>query len=189
MSDNDILTPPPTAGLPQNGTPQPDAEPRTGRGLIDAAAAGDTLSQPESDDLLAYYLTNESLPGDDDIVELEVKLGNGAKARRFRCSVHTIEWSEWQDAQERATNDKNELDSYVMSSWIVARALVTPKLGPTVLKLQSESEDAPSDSADLLRRMFKSQSGALLELSAKVLTISKLQGDNGTIREVEAAKA
>jgi hypothetical protein len=36
--------------------------------------------------------------------------------------------------------------------------------------------------------MFRKQSGALLELSGKVLEISKLQNDANSVKEVEAAK-
>lgn len=183
------LEPPAGAGLPARGS-QPPSEPRTGDALIDAAAEGADLSTKESDDLLAYYLTNDGLPGDTDVTPLTVRLGNGKAARDFRAEVHTIEWTEWQDARERATDEKTgEFDAYVSASWIVARALVTPKLGPAVARAQQQNpETAPADGADLLRRMFRSQSGALLELSAKILELSKLQGNQGTVREVEAGK-
>lgn len=177
-------------GLAQGGKPG-DAQPsRAGADLIDAAAGGAELKAKEADDLLGYFLTNEGMPGDEDVVDLELTLGHGDRARAFKCSIHTIEWSEWQDARDRATDVKTgEFDTYVSASWIVARALVTPKLGPTIMAMQAEDKDtAPGDSAALLRRMFKRQSGALLELSGKVLEISKLQNENNAVKEVEAGK-
>jgi hypothetical protein len=167
-----------------------EREPRTGSELLTAAALGEGLTPAEHDDMVAFYLSNEGLPGDDEITDLTVKLGHGSKARTFACSVHPIEWSEWQDARERATNEKaGRFDAFVSASWIVARALVTPKLGPTVARLQAEDPGkAPEDAAQLLRRMFRKQSGALLELSGKVLEISKLQEENESVKEIEAAK-
>lgn len=197
------------SGIPENAGlkdgRQTDAEPRrSGGDLIDAAADGHALAPQESDDLVAYYLSNGELPGDTDVEELEVTLAHGSKARKFKCSVHPIEWSEWQDARERATNEKTgTFDAFVSSSWVVGRALVTPKLGPTVARLQQEASrsddgkiagpkgsriDPPEDAAHLLRRMFRKQSGSLLELSGKVLEVSKLQNDIGSVKEIEAAK-
>lgn len=194
-------------GLPTGGSLRSDSDlpaQRSSDALIDAAAAGEALRPSESDDLLGYFLTNGSLPGDNEPQSLTVKLGRGAHARDFACSVRPVEWSEWQDSRTRATDEKTgEFDAYVATSWNVARALVSPKLGPTVLRQQKEAEtsgdgkiagpngsriDAPTDAAELLRRMFKRQSGALLEIGAKVLEISKLQSDTSSVREVEAGK-
>jgi len=193
-STNDPV--PPNAGLQSVKRDEGDGETsRSAQQLVDAAVSGESLGPKDSDDLLAYFLSNDALPGDTEVVSLTVELGHGAKARKFACEVHPIEWSEWQDARERATNDKTgEFDAYVSASWIVARALVTPKLGPTVVGMQQDAEhggksDPPLDAADLLRRMFRKQSGALLEVSGKVLEISKLQNDNESVKEVEAGKA
>lgn len=181
-----------------------DAERRGRSELLDAAEAGNGLSPAENDDLVAYYLSNDELPGDTSVTDVEVTLGRKPIERKFKASVHPIEWSEWQDARERATDDKTgQFDAYVSSSWVVARALVTPKLGPTIARLHNAAKasedgkidgpdgsriDPPADAAHLLRRMFRKQSGALLELSAKVLELSKLQNDSNSVREVEAAK-
>lgn len=172
------------------GGPFPAAAPRRTSEVIDAAAAGESISDAEQNDLLAYFLTNDKVPGDDEAVELEVTLGNGDRKRAFRFKVTSIEWSAYQDARERAMDAKTgDFDAFLSSSWVVARALKEPKLGPAVARAQRENpETAPTDGAHLLRRMFKSQPGALLELSAKVLELSKLQGDQGTVREVEAGK-
>lgn len=195
----------PTEGLPQRGAPAAEPEPRTGENLIDAAAGGEPLTPRESDDLLSYYLSNDEMPGDTDVTPLTVRLGHGARAREFACEVHAIEWKEWQDAIERSTDKATgDFDRFVSSSWVVARALVKPKLGPTVVAQQNEAKgnddgkiagpngarvDPPTDAADLLRRMFRKQSGALLELSAKVLELSKLANDGErAVKEVEAGK-
>lgn len=193
----------PTGGLPP-GRPSEAAQSGSGAALIDAAADDRSLGQKASDDLLAYYLSNEGLPGDDSVTPLTVKLGHGDGVREFGCEVSTIEWDEWQDARQRATNEaEGTFDAYISASWIVARALVTPKLGQTVARQQEEASKAtdgkiegpkgerltpPTDAAHLLRRMFRRQSGALLELSGKVLELSKLQNENGAVKEVEAAK-
>jgi hypothetical protein len=179
-----------TPGLPLGGKPV-ESPARTGSDLIDAAAAGDRLAPQESDDLLAYFLTNQGLPGDTEVTALSVELGHGQSTRKFSCEVKAVEWSEWQDAIERATNEKTGgFDRFVSSSWVVARALVTPKLGPTIVRMQSENSDtAPADAAALLRRMFRKQSGALLELAAKVLELSKLANDGeSSVKEIEAGK-
>lgn len=181
---------PENAGLePGRQTPEGGSR-RTGDDLLAAAAGGNALSQVENDDLVAYYLSNEQLPGDDEVHPLTVELGHGKQKKKFRCEVHTIEWDDWQDAREKAFDEKkNQFDAYVSSSWVVGRALVKPRLGPTVIRLQKEKPDtAPEHAAELLQRMFRKQSGALLELSAKVLELSKLQSDNNSVQEIEAAK-
>lgn len=179
---------PEDAGL-ESGTGPAEPSGRSGRELVDAAANGGGLTEAEHGDLLDYYLSNNELPGDADELSLTVELGHRSK-RTFSCVVHPIDWDEWQDARQRATSEKTgRFDAFISSSWTVARALVTPKLGPTVARLQSEDpKGAPSDAAHLLRRMFAKQSGALLELSGKVLEISRLQDDANSVKEVEAAK-
>lgn len=194
----------------QPSTPvKPEPDTRTGTDLIDAAAAGEPLTDSEPGDLLDYFLTNKALPGADTVKALTVELGDGPNAKRFSCAIHPVEWSEWQDAIERATDPKtNDFDRYVAASWCTARALVTPKLGPAVVRMQKEAQAAPdgkidgppgddgnptrigppTDGAHLLRRMFAKCSGALLELNAQVLTVSRLANDSQSVREVEAGK-
>lgn len=192
-------------GLHQGAKPGDGArEPHAGSDLIDHAAAGGALMQQEADDLVGYYLSNDGLPGDKDTVPLKVKIGNGPKAREFEMVVRPIEWSEWQDSRTRATDEKTgEFEAYVAASYNVARALVKPQLGPTVMRQQAEAKaapdqkitgpdgtriDPPKDGAHLLRRMFHRQSGIVLELSSKVLELSKLNSDNASVKEVEAGK-
>jgi hypothetical protein len=191
------------AGLKAGG--RADSRPsRSSDELLDAAAAGEVLAPAEHDDLVAYYLDNGEMPGDTTGYALEVTLGHGATAKRFACKVRAIEWSEWQDGRQRASDEKTgEINTFVWASWNVARVLLEPKLGPTIQRLQTAAKasedgkidgqggkrvDPPADAAHLLRRMFGRQSGALLELSAKVLELSKLQSDSNSVREIEAAK-
>lgn len=182
------------AGLPSGAARDAEQEPRTGDDLIDAAANGLALAEREKQDLLDYYLTNEGLPGDDEERDVEFTVGEGRTARKNVWKVRTIEWDEWKDAVERTTDEKTgERDTYATASYIVARALQTPKLGPIVKRLQNEQGDkAPADAAAFLQRMFAKQSGVLFALSAEVLRLSKLQDDNGSVRtldrEVEAGK-
>lgn len=183
---------------------------RSGDDLIDAAGAGAPLHPSDQVDLLDYYLTNAGLPGDDDPVPVEFTIGQGKGERKDVWDVRTITWEEYQDAVDQATDEKTgERDVYVTASWVVARALIKPQLGPVVLRQQAEAQASadgkipgpdgarikpPSDAAQLLRRMFAKQSGILLELSGEVLAASKL-GINGTggvrtlDREVAAGKA
>lgn len=175
---------------------------RHGDALSEAAAAREPLTKEESQDLLDFYLSNNELPGDDEPLTLTTTLGHGKAERELGVTVHTILWEEWQDSRERATV-KDVFDPFVSASWIVARALITPKLGPVVAAQQAEAQasadkmiEGPkgtrippaADAAHLLRRMFSKQSGALLELSGKVLGISKLQDGVSSVREVEAGK-
>jgi hypothetical protein len=183
-------------GLPlgQRDSGAPPA-PRSGDEVIAAAARGDSLSAGEHHDLLAYYLANGELPNADEAVPVEFTVGRGDKARKDVWHIKKIRWEDWQDARERATNKKSGVfDPFVAASWNVARALVEPKLGPSLVELQqADPDNAPSDAAALLRRMFSTESGVLLELSGEVLRLSKLQDDNESVRvldeEVDAGKA
>lgn len=179
---------------------------RTGDDLISAAADGAKLTGQESEDLLGYFLTNGGLPGDDEPHPVEWMVGEGKRARKNVWMVRTIQWEEWQDAVDRTTND-GQRDTLETASWIVARALVTPRLGPAVQRQQSEAAASadgktdwkgervapPSDAAELLRRMFAKQSGVLLAISSEVLRLSKLSANVGGVRtldeDVEAGKA
>lgn len=190
-------------GLPR-GERAAEREPRDVPELIEAAAADSGLTAGESEDLLAYYLQNGELPGDSDTLDVEVELGHGGHKRKLTCTVKPITWAEWQDAQDRAASDDGtKFDTYVAASWNVARALVRPQLGPLVLRQRQQAKDSEDglvdgpdgrrlkpvdDGAQLLRRMFLKQSGALLDLSAKVVEISKLRGDQQAVSEIEAAK-
>lgn len=195
--------------MPTDTPVKPEPDTRTGVDLIDAAAAGEPLTGSEPGDLLDYFLTNRAMPGSKTPKNLTVELGHGDAAKRFACAVRPVEWSEWQDSIERATDAKTgDFDRFVAASWCAARALVTPVLGPTIVRMQAEAQAAPdgkidgppgddgrptrigppSDAAHLLRRMFATSSGALLELNGQVLTISRLANDQQSVREVEAGK-
>jgi len=188
--------PPPDAGLPlERVTPAGGGgKRRSGDELIAAAAKGEDLSIDESADLLDYFLTNGGLPGDNDPHPIEWFVGEGKSERKQVWHVRRIGWDEWTDAETRGRNeDTGEIDSYVVASWVVARALLQPALGPKVKALQeqaSKSDDGkidgvdergnrtrvppPEDAADLLRRMFRTQSGTLLTMSYCVRDISRL---------------
>lgn len=191
------LTAPAGAGLALGARESSDEVPRrSGDDLIDAAGAGAPLHPADQVDLLDYFLTNAGLPGDDDPIPVEFTIGQGATERKEVWSVRTITWEEYQDAVDQATDEKTgDRDVYLTASWVVARALVSPQLGPRVRAAQEQDpKKAPTDAAQLLRRMFAKQSGVLLELSGEVLAASKL-GVNGTggvrtlDREVAAGKA
>lgn len=209
MSTAPAGTIPDDDGLPAGGPAGAGPDRRTGDDLLGAAADGLTLSPREQQDLLDYFLTNGGLPGDDESRPVEWSVGDGASARKNVWMVKTISWDEWKDAVERTTDEKTaERDTYATASYIVARALVTPQLGPIVHRQQEQAKgeadkkiagpggsrlDPPEDAAVLLQRMFAKQSGVLFALSAEVLRLSKLQEDSGSVRtldqEVEAGKA
>lgn len=181
---------PADAGL-KGRSSQAETPLRTGSGLLDATAGGAHLRQQESDDMVDFYLSNDELPDDDEVVPYDVKFGR-KNPRVETWQLHPISWDDWQDARERATDDKTgNYDAFVASSWNVARGLSWPQLGPKVLGAQRDNPaKAPTDAADLLRRMFAKQSGTLLSLSAKVLEISHLQDDDSSVveKEITAAK-
>ena len=189
-TDSDAPIIPEGAGLPEGRAAPREPARRSGPDLLDAAATGGSVSPAEHDDLVDYFLANGELPGDTRPTSLSVRLGRGPGARKFQCEVKPITWDDWQDARERATDDKTaKFDAFVQSSWVVARSLIKPQLGPTVLRMQRETPDtAPEHAAQLLQRMFTRQSGPLLELAGKVLEISGLQDDAESVREVESAK-
>lgn len=189
-AEQDEFVIPEGAGLPSRSDPEREASipPRGGDELLNAAAAGEKVTPIEHDGLVDYFLANGELPGDTKPVDLSVTLGRGAQAREFHCTLAPITWDEWQDARDRATDKDDKFDVYVQSSWVVARALRRPQLGPTVTRLQRETDNPPRDAADLLRRMFARQSGALLELAGKVLEISGLQDGAASVKEIDAAK-
>lgn len=211
MSDSTATTEiPADAGLePGFSDGADDDRPRlSGDELISAAAKGESLRGDEQADLLSYYLTNDGLPGDDKPRPVRVTVGEGRHERTTTWQVRTIAWEEWQDAIDRTTDEQTGMrDTFATASWIVARALVDPKLGPAlkVLREKAAAEpdgrrpgpggerlDSPADAAGVLRQMFRKQSGVLFELSATVLTLSKLQTENGSVKvldeEVEAGK-
>jgi hypothetical protein len=198
---------PADAGLDAGRSGDSDPERRTGDDLIAAAGDGLALTRGEQQDLLDYFLTNEGLPGDDDVDDVEFTVGHGRKARTDVWQVKTITWDQWKDAVDRTTDEKTgERDTYATAAWIVARALVKPHLGPIVARLRDEASAAPdkkigpddariappAHAPEFLQRMFAKQSGVLFALSAEVLRLSKLQDDNGSVRtlerEVEAGK-
>lgn len=192
----DLASPPADAGLPTGRPSAPAAPPAPRRGddLIQAAAEGGPLLVSEAEDLLAYFLTNAGLPGDDEPVPVEWEAGNGRGTRKNVWHIRPLAWEEWQDARQRAIDPATgRFDGFVVASYTVARTLVRPQLGPTVKDLQArDPKSAPGDAAELLRRMFARQSGVLIDLHAKVLEISKLDDADPRARildrEVEAAK-
>lgn len=183
------------ASGPAAGDSQPHGSgPRSGDDLISAAAKGETLDAQEQQDLLDYFLSNGELPGDSDEVSMEFEIGEGKTRRKNTWVVHRIGWDDWTDAQQRGTNqEEGTFDGFITASYVVARALVNPKLGPAVRRAQEQdSKTAPEDAADLLRRMFKKQSDALLSMSAEIRRISKLtsqQSARALDQEVAAGEA
>jgi hypothetical protein len=195
--DTATLAPPADAGLP---TGRPGSGPggqsaRSGDELITAAARGESLSEEDAGDLLDYFLANGDLPGDDEPVPVEFEIGMGRAVRKQVWQFRRIGWDEWVDAEGRGKDEKTgSFDGYVAASYVVARALVAPALGPGVLRLQkADPKSAPQDAAELLRRMFKKQSGTLLSLSIDVRRISRLGQDQKSSRildeETAAAEA
>lgn len=188
------------AGLPQGGDAA-DPAARSGPDLIDAAAAGKTLGDGEQADLLGYFLTNAGLPGDSTPDLVEFTTGRGEDARTEVWDVRRIDYDEWEDSRKRASDvAAGKFNASLQASWIVARALVRPNLGPAVLRQQEEAKAAadgmidgpegqrirpPTDSAHLLRRMFARQSGVLMDISRQVLVISKLDDESQSAKIVE----
>jgi hypothetical protein len=172
-------------------TPEPVEEPS----LVARAAEGEDLDGTEQDALLAHYLGNEPKPGQrhdgaPELHSIEVKL-DPKGVRKWKCRVKSIRWEEWRDAQDKGTNkDSNEIDSFVISSYIVARALREPALGPVVAQLRDKlgPDKAPQDSAALLRDYFVEVPGSLMSISRKVVELSNLNEGNDAVREVEAGK-
>lgn len=168
------------------------------RDLIDAAAADERLSARDGQALLDYYLTNRGLPNAAATLDLDVEVGSyvadgdvvGGQAYRF--SFRRLRWSEVQDAQQNATIGLNldgspKHDTFALASWYCARALVSPRLAPTLAALRErDPRTAPTDAAALLRDMFEAESGTLIDMSEVVLAHSKLKG-RATIRQASGA--
>lgn len=207
MSDTDTqtVTPPPDAGLSSRGSAGSGGPRRSGDDLIAAAAKGEDLREDEQVDLLDYFIANGDLPGDDDPVPLEFEIGEGRKRRTNTWQVHRIGWDEWTDAESRGRDEESgRFDGFVIASYVVARALVLPQLGPKVKAQQEEAKANPDgkidgrdengnpirvkpplDAAELLRRMFAKQGGTLLSMSAEVRRISKLSIDQQSARTID----
>lgn len=196
----DTLNVPTDAGLPPGGPQDGDGPTRDGDDLITAAAGGGPLSEREKVDLLDYFVANGQLPGDAKPKRLEFTIGSGPEAVSNVWQARRIGWEEWFDAQQRATDDKTgQLDGFIAASYVVARALIDPKLGPVVNRQQQLAERAsdkkidspegriepPADSAMLLRRMFRKQGGVLLELSSEIRRHSKLTVEGGSVRTLD----
>jgi monoamine oxidase len=169
-------------------------EPRTGDDLIEATARGAGVTPPEEDALLAYFLGDAPQPNANTAKDFEVDLGDG---RTWRTRLRAIDWTEWQDAQKRAIDERTgNLDLYKQASFVVARATITPLLGRMLERIREAKQTAgedpstiPTDGADMLRRAFAKQSGSLIYLQRAVIEISKLdEAGSGGVREIEAAK-
>lgn len=156
-------------------------------GALEAAAAGESITGADVNVLRDYFLGNGTRPGDAVVKDVQVKLPDGA---RWALQIKAISYGEWQDAQERGTDDESgKQDAFVTASWIVARAVVTPKLGPIVNQLREQrGETAPRDASGLLREFFLRQPGGLLGLSQRVINMSGLGLSSELVVEVEAGK-
>jgi hypothetical protein len=165
-------------------------------GALDRAADGPESIRSASEDrqgdediLLDYFLGNSPRPGQTGRLTLEAEAVDG---KVWRCTVRALEWAEWKDCETRARDkETGEFDVFVYSSWVVARALISPVLGPMLDRIKNEKgpDNAPPDAAALLRRFFGMQSGSLIVMQRKVIEFSKLdeQGGGG-VKEVEAGK-
>lgn len=183
--------PPAGMGLPQTSLGQRDGQrtQRAGDELLDAAASGVPISPPEQDALLGHYLGNVPKPGTTQKDEIDVEVDLGRDRAKWRCTIKPIGWPQWQESQMQGTKGDGSIDTMVIAAWNVAQGLVKPQLGPVVQRLQAEDpENAPQHAPALLIDFFEKQPGSLLELSQKVLEISKLQVQNDAVREVEAGK-
>lgn len=168
--------------------------PRTGEDLIAAASRGAGVTPGEEDALLAYFLGDAPQPNAQEQRDFDVELGAG---RTWHCTLRSIDWAEWQDAQKRAIDTSTgSLDIYAQASYVVARAMVRPLLGRMLEQIREAKQAAgadattiPADGAQVLRQAFARQAGSLIYLQRKVLELSKLdEAGEGGVREVEAAK-
>jgi hypothetical protein len=177
-------------------------------GVIDVPLAGNRTGSKDGAETRTGVMAIQQIDAFFENIVLEARSSNLDARRAARDAGHrltrTFTLQVWQDGRQRASDEKTgEINTFVWASWNVARVLLEPKLGPTIQRLQTAAKasedgkidgqggkrvDPPADAAHLLRRMFGRQSGALLELSAKVLELSKLQSDSNSVREIEAAK-
>jgi hypothetical protein len=180
---------------PKSRTDDDAPAPRQGDELMDAAARGAGVTPAEEDALLAYYLGDAPQPNSKIQRSYTVDLGEG---RQWQCTVRSITWAEWQDAQRRAIDTQNgNLDIYKQASYVVARGMVRPLLGRLVERVRDAASEGridparvPADGAAYLERAFANQAGSLIYLQRKVLELSRLdEAGEGGVREVEAAKA
>jgi hypothetical protein len=172
--------------------PAPPA--RRGDDLIGAAASNAGMTAGEEDALLAYFLGDAPAPNAGAQKTYTVDVGEG---RQWTCTLRSIDWAEWQDAQKRALNTATgTLDLYEQASYVVARGMVRPLLGRMLENIREQTganggdlSAVPSDGAAMLRRFFAKQAGALIYLQRKVLELSRLdEAGEGGVKEVEAAK-
>lgn len=163
---------------------------------LDTAARGGGVDAAGEDAMLAYFLGNAPAPGEKNQETLTVEIGDG---REWTCTLKSIGWAEWREAQDKAINVSTGIsDMYVQASWVVARATVNPKLGRMLAQIRDAAgtdEEAqkkvPSDGAAMLRSFFQKQSGSLIVLQRNVLRLSSLDeesGGNVKVKEVEAGK-
>jgi hypothetical protein len=182
---------------PQQGAkpPTPDEEP-TLDARIETAARGQGVDGAGEDALLAYYLGNAPAPNSRSQEDFTIELDDG---RVWECTLGSIEWAEWREAQEKATSATTGMpDVYTQASYVVAYATRKPLLGRMIQRLRDAAGDdeealrrVPADGAAFLRGAFKKQAGTLLMLQRNVLRISKLDEDGGggvKRKEVEAGK-
>lgn len=177
-----------------------DAEATDAERAIQRAADGATLTADETDALTDYFLGGSSAPGeaDTDHMVRDVNIGTDAHPRYQRFTFRSIEWEEWQIAQQKGTvrrQGAEQVDPFMRASYTAAYATVAPNLGELRMRIPEEYDDhdtgervkRPADTAELLRRFFRRIPGALIDIEAEVMRASKILPGESSVREVEAA--
>ena len=184
-----------TPGAEGNGTDGPGSP----GALIERAAEGQ-LAPEEADYLTAYFLGGKTLaPGQDpkEYLKREVNIGSDTDPKYQRFTFRTVEWEQWQTAQQEGTVRRmgnDTVDPFRRASYTAAYACVEPSLGQLRTRIPEEWEDAdgqkfkrPADTAELLRFFFRLIPGALIDIENEVLRASKLLTAESAVREVAAA--
>lgn len=175
MSDDEIHPP----------SPEDDA--------LERASAGEALSAEQAHDALDYFLGRKPKPNQGKTFTLKVDFGTLDEPAFAPVVFKALRVEDLNDADERAAikNDAGEVtgtDAYISAAWVVARAQVTPPLGP-ILNERNQNGGGFPDAATLLQDLFAESPGTLLQTARAIRRRARIGGDGDTaVREVEAGK-
>lgn len=175
--------------------------------LIDRAAAGESITAQQEDDLVAYYLGNGRLPGHEYPETIELTLGVPPREKKFYAEIQRVEWEEWIEAQTKALLAGGGQDRFLRASMTIAfalrgklaeslrreyqRQITEAKAHPKGLVKNPKGEmvKPAADTAELLRAIFADEPGVLIEAEQDVLRLSKIGELAGpSVKVIEAPK-
>lgn len=175
----------------------PDAP--TGSDAVREVATSTSPSPQATANATAFFMGDEPPPGKADRIPMLVNFGSPAKPRWANCVFRTLGHEEFVAAANAGlVDDENapggkRLDPFRNWSHVAARAILEPDLGPILrarIERKDEDEEGPiTDTAQLLRGVFRYSEGTLRAIMDKVDERSHMGTEaDKLVLEIEAGK-